>query len=539
MSKRALSIHAVTTKDWMKYRPYDRFSSYDGYYLRQANAVFQMLNHPDTGFRPHFQRDHLVELAVLCTSYFEDFINDIGLWRALVRKHQELYGYPVPFYHEEAYDPEYLNPQDFAYLIWHHLGKMANKTLAPYSSALQLIAHQCYEHFEERIEEAPATDFYERWLKIGPDTPFFDLKRRLQWMAFDNYLLGPEFSQALLATLKEMTAKDSEIIRTMDPGKLAYALEDEYLYIKCSSWCAMATPDWLAEVAQYPDGFGPNIRRLAQRVYGTFVYEGFDDRYYHFRFIRSKRLFPIRRDSVSLDPKRMKPGEEAGLFGIVNWCGDWWLSGTYLSWRVSDKQIEKGRHDPTGINFYGWTEAEQGQIRERSAEMEAAFIEYFGDRLVLFPDQKTMTAALEAQQAWWNEKKASPAAPGTAASTRSKQLAEQSAGFKNLKLADRRGVAVFFEPGKGMLISPVVPEIIRLLQAGELAPPESDPLFHTFFRECGPPLARLLIERYSGKNLRHPFQNDPDFVAEHVEFFLRYYDPDGFREVTPNLTLVE
>lgn len=538
MRKRSLSAQALSTQDWMKYRPYERFSGYDGYYLRQANAIFNLLNHPSEGFRKYFQRNHLMEMATLITCHFEDFISNVGLWKALTRKNRELYGYAIPFYEPEDYDPEYLNPHDFAYLIWHQLSKMAKKTLDPYSPGLRHLAYQCYEHFEQRIDEAPVTDFYEKWLKIGPDTPFFDLKHRLKWMAFENYLLGPEFGSGMIAELDEMAAKHARMFREMDPGKMAYGMEDEYLYKKSASWCAMTAPDWLAGVARCPEEFKANIRRLFQRVSGTFLYEGCDDRYYHFRFIRSNRLFHIRRESVTLETESMKPGIEAGLFSIVNWCGDWWLSGTYMSWELSAKEIDKMRYDPKGVNFYGWTEAEQQQIRSQSAEMESAFIEYFGDRLVIFPDQKAMTAALEAEQAWWNEKKAQKNAPATAKSKQAKQIASQYTGFKNLNFGDRNSVAAFFVPGEGVFMSPVIPEVIRLMQADTLSQQESDQLFYALFKECDPALARLLVERYSGKNLRFPVLNDPDFVAKHFEFFLRYYNPDDFREVVPNLSLV-
>lgn len=103
ISKRSLSTQALSTQDWLKYRPYERFSAYDGYYLRQANAIFNLLNHPTEGFRKYFQRNHLMEMAILITCHFEDFINNIGLWKALTRKHRELCGYAIPFYDPEEF----------------------------------------------------------------------------------------------------------------------------------------------------------------------------------------------------------------------------------------------------------------------------------------------------------------------------------------------------------------------------------------------------------------------------------------------------
>ena len=63
-------------------------------------------------------------------------------------------------------------------------------------------------------------------------------------------------------------------------------------------------------------------------------------------------------------------------------------------------------------------------------------------------------------------------------------------------------------------------------------------MFYSFFKECDPALGRLLLARYSGKNLRFPPVGDPLFVAANFEFFMRYYNSGGFREVLPNLSLV-
>ena len=56
-------------------------------------------------------------MSIIAASYFEDFVNDIGLWSALVRKHEELFGWALPFYDLSDYDKDYLNPQDFEFFL--------------------------------------------------------------------------------------------------------------------------------------------------------------------------------------------------------------------------------------------------------------------------------------------------------------------------------------------------------------------------------------------------------------------------------------
>jgi hypothetical protein len=537
MSKSRKFGQSLITKDWMKYRPYDEFSSYDGYYLRQANAIFEFLNKPGREFRDIFHRDQLKEMAIIITCHFEDFISEIGLWRAVVRKHEDLYGKPLPFYDPEDYDPEYLNPQDFAYLIWHQLGRISQKTLDPYAGVLLDAADYCYEFFEKRIDQAPATDFYDDWLDLSSDTYFFDLKRRLIWMTFGNYLIGPEFNRAIKEDIEEFFEESTELVERFDPGKLMYAMQDDFLYKKSSSCCAMTAPDWLAEVARCPEKLRPDIRRLFQRVQGTFLYEGCDDRYYYFQFIRSGRSFPIRRESADIDVAELKAGASVAGFGIVNWCGEWWLSGIFMGGKESPKDLDQLRADPKGANFYGWTEAQQQQLREMTAEMEEAFISYFGDRLVFFPNEKALAEAMQAHNTWWNEHKAKKPEPGQPKS-RYEELNEQRfTGYEDLDMGGG-AVAAFFSPGEGVMMSTLIPEIIDLLQKEVLTKDENRELFYTFFHEFSPALAHYIAEHYPTDKLRFPMGGGPDFVEEHFDFFLRYYNPGDFRETVPNMTLL-
>lgn len=528
---------SISTKDWMKYHPYDHFSSYDAYYLKLAKAVFDYLNDGKGAFRGVFQRDDLKEAAIIVTCHFEDFISQIGLWPALVRKHEELYGQPLPFYDSEDYDRDYLNPQDFAYLLWHQLGKLAQKTLDPYGAPLLAAADYCYDFFESRIDQAPATDFYESWLDLSSDTYFFELKNRLIWMAFHNYLLAPEFNRAMRGSIENFFEEETKITESMDPGKLIYGLREDYLLKKNSSFCALTVPEWLAEVARCPDDLRADIRRLNQRVQGIFLFEGNDEAHYHYQFVHSGRSFAIHRESFELDLSRMRAGAHVALFGIVNWQNEWWLSGTYMEWGQAGNDLDELRIDPQHANFYGWTEAQQQHIRDLTGDMEAAFIHYFGKRLTFFFDEKALAKAMQDHNAWWNEHRAKKRAP-TASSSRYEQLYQRrSSGFDELNLGGG-AVAAFFTPGEGVMISSLIPQVIEQLQRDALSEADSQQLFYTFFHEFELPLARYIAEHYPIHHLQFPLVPGADFVVQHFDFFLRYYHPGSFGETLPKLSLL-
>lgn len=65
---------ALTTKDWLKYRPDKKFYTCDGYSLKLANSIFEYLNKPDSGFRDIFDRELLKERALVTACCFDFFL---------------------------------------------------------------------------------------------------------------------------------------------------------------------------------------------------------------------------------------------------------------------------------------------------------------------------------------------------------------------------------------------------------------------------------------------------------------------------------
>lgn len=545
MSKRRLSATAVHTNDWMRYRAYPRFRpEYDGFYLRLSNEVFAELNHPDRFFRNMLRREQVVDLAVVLVSWFEDYANEIGLWDTYVRKNKELYGYRLPFFRSDDAVPDEMHPADIAYLCWHYCCKAAEKFIGPDSPGLLEIARALLALFEEALDEAPGTDHYDEFLRFGEDIPFFELKTKLYWIALQSYLNGPEFQRMLQEAIREFAEEQPEFLGSVsDPGKILYAMQDDYLYKKSSSFLAFTAPEWLAEVARCPDSLRDDIRRLFRRVPGEFVYESAGDRYYRFRHTYTKRLFEVRRESVEL--KGVREGELV-VTTLVNWRGEWWVSGILSGAGDTQKARSKQKDfDPSTISFYAWDDDKQQLMREMCDEMEAAHLGYFGDALTFFGSEKEMRAALEDWQKYYaGQKKGSKAEGSLGARLMS---AFKSGGGQTTRagsvlrspaeLPKNKGIAVYYEPGKGVLMSPLVAWIAQCLEQPELGDDEAQPLFFEFFSQCSPDLARYLVERFSAHNLRFPTQTKVPLMP-HFEFLLRYYNPGAFREITPNNTLL-
>lgn len=524
MAKRVFSVFAVTTADWLRYRPYKQFSpQYDGYYLRLSNRVFETLN-ASSLLRGILAREHTVELAVVLASWFEDYANEIGLWATFVRKNKELHGYELPFYNLDDYDPDDMNPEDIAYLVWHFCCTATNKIFGPDNSDLLKMADALLETFDEALDEAPGTDFYDDFLHIAPDVYFFNLKSKLYWLAFQCYLTAPEMRREMDEAVRKLLEEKNELLRAYDdPNKLIYTMQDDYLYKKCSSFLAFTLPDWLAEVARCPDdSLHDDIRKLSRRVLGEFVYEADEGDYYKFRYLHTKRLFLVQQESVTL--KGISPGELV-LTSIVEWRGEWWVTGTIASLGNAEFALKNMniKFDPSTVSFYGWPEEQQQALRDIAANMEAAYLEYFGAPMVFFQNEKDLHAAFQDANDFYNGKLNMRGAPKPEARD---FLTSPS------KLNNGTGIAIFIEPGVGAVISPLLAEVAYLLEKPELTRSEAASLFFDLFKECSSACAQYMLEHFSLRNLHFPVITNLSPLA-YPEYLMRFYNPDSFREKIP------
>jgi Protein of unknown function (DUF3843) len=121
MKKLSGNPYIVSISDWLKMKPYETSNSaYDRHYLGLCSDVLKCLNE-DKDFFNEFDinLDNRKELACMLVSYYEDYINDIGIWRAYTSYNEELFGYPLPFYKLDEYQTDYVNVEDIAFMIWH------------------------------------------------------------------------------------------------------------------------------------------------------------------------------------------------------------------------------------------------------------------------------------------------------------------------------------------------------------------------------------------------------------------------------------
>lgn len=358
--KKRILGRKISNQQWLKFKPYSTVTSYDSYYIGKAVGVYKILRFHKSWFAPYgFSSNDLGTLACILTSHFEDFINEIGIWQFFQQTNKKLYGYPLPLYDLSDYDEDYLNAADFSYLIWHFMCKSTNRIFGPDAPAMLQMGVTLYDFFEPLIEDAPATNIYDKLLKIEETTPFYEVKERLKWFALESYTMGYEFSKDLITALDNYMLREDGLKKTMPIEQYAYAIQDDYFYAKNSSFSALSCLEWFAGIANCSTDLKQNILNLQQRIMSSFSFEDKTADYWLFRQLQTNEIFKVVKASVNLT----KEGQVEGymqMMNLVKWKQDWWMSGTTMGYgQISEAEKDKMRKDIASTPFYAYSEENQ------------------------------------------------------------------------------------------------------------------------------------------------------------------------------------
>ena len=530
----------IYVKDWMKFRPYEQFSNYDKAYAKIANQVLEILLEHTYWFKsPRFSNDELKELAIILTSYFEDFISEIGIWQAYINFNQKTLGYYLPFYTLDEYDSTYLNPEDFTFIVWHYMSMKKDIWYAPDAPALADIGDDLYNLLEPLIEKVPTTDFYQDFFRIPEDVNFFEVKQKLSWFALDSYLLGPEFSEKLKAGIEEYVEENPEVADSNTLPYLLYSSQDDYIYVKRSQLSAISTVEWFKEVAICSPGMRQNIAKLYQRVIGLFIYEGEDSSHYLFEHLQTERKINLVKQSVS-SVANIEPGFVCFL-QTVPWQGEWWMTGSLMSMgAVPPKQLEEEKKDLSEVSFHIYTKEQQEMLKINIQKMEKNFTEFFGQHIFFAKNQKELNEALSGNNRAYNAKHGK----GEVTVKRRLELKEKY-GYSeenllnaDLQLDDVDGLAAIFIPGIGIIIEPKLSKVIHLLNREKIeSSDEVRALFDWLIHELHPYTANYVLKHNPTRNLEFPIRISKVDPIKSFDFLKRYHMPQDFAPPIPTTKL--
>lgn len=523
----------ISNQQWLKFKPYTVINTYDNYYLDNAVKVYEILRLHRSWFAPYsYTSDDLGTLACILTSHFEDFINEIGIWQFFQQTNKKLYGYPLPLYDLSDYDEDYLNPADFSYIIWHFMCKSTNRIFGPDAPPILKMGQQIYDLFEPQIEDAPATEVYDKLLKITDTTPFYEIKDRLKWFALESYMMGFEFSKKLIEALDNFRLREDGFNKTMTIDEYAYAIQDDYLYTKHSSFSALSCLEWFAGIANCSVDLKEAILNLKQRLMTSFSFNEETEEYWLFQQIQTNEIFKVVKASVTLTKETKAKGFMQAMT-IVKWKNDWWMSGMTMGYgHISAAKKEEMRKDIASIPFYAYSTENQQQLRDSTADMYNSFVEFFGSPIALFKNQEALQKALQAQNQFYNEKRRGKQAPKEDNKKYNKSINQI---WEDLDFDAKKGVGLIFIPEIGNLIDRDIINTINIMKA-----PAIDKKGEIFLFEClvGVDTHELttnyLLENYPTHNFKFPVAASNVDVLKERRFLQRFLNPQEFRTPIPH-----
>jgi len=539
-----LAPRTFTPADWLKSKFYKHLSSYDTFYVQRCRELYELLLEHEGWFaRANMNRDNLIELARMLGGYFEDFTSEIGIWSAFVKYNQSLYGYPLPFYDLTDYDTDYLNQPDLAFLVWKFMANhFPDRNFAPDHPTIMEIADEAFIILEDSIEKAPATDYYEKLFTVRADDTFSTLKDKLSWFGVASYLLGTEMAPKLHVSIN----KDAMMLGPENFSSVAYMLTEPYVFSARSSFSALNSAEWFAEVARCSPDVKEAIRHTQPGHMGRYLLvDDADKTFYLFRHGQTDRLYRVRRDSLEGGkPLGSSPGDKH-LFtmNLRQWNGDWWLSGTMVNSPATETQIRE-YHNTLVSEPWLYDEEKMSLICEVEAGQERAHMAFFGDRLAVFGDERAYEAASKAFIEFSNNMNAKRDVD--LPNNRDAQVQERLEQFKKTEKPDSmseffksKDVSLFYHSGVGSLIlTNIKADAIDILKAENPTQLERQRLFAFVAVSMNPVVGRYLLNKFGTKNFLFPFTSSRVDALRDIEFFWRFYRPEEYDTLYPNVSVL-
>ena len=531
-------------------KPYDNpLPKYDMFYLNQCQAVHShLLTHRKKLEDWDVVLPQFKGLACQIVSYFEDYIVEIGIWKAFIDTNKELYGYPLPFYALSDYDETYINVEDIAFLIWHFLTKYTEEEyiINPDHDVIMALANAIFDLFEEEMEAAPAIDVYDKLFTVKDNENYFSFKSKMKWFSTDSYLLGVELGPQLKLTQDEIIESVKESAIPIEyQGMFLYAEMEKYLYQKRSSYSALNGPEWFAKIAKCSDTRRQEILDLTYWIDGKFFLKERQPKHFIFEHILTNIQYKALIDSFQ-NNRNVRPSKtDAYVMHMIRWNEVYQLSGMMYSQPMTEKSIQEYKAERLTTP---WILPEKSlEIMQKStSEMYEAFIEFFKSPLMIFDSSAQLEKANVAYLDFHRQKRILENDNLTKESVQASIDAFKEKFGKNYDFKEtldekgfNEGVGLFFIENVGTYIMDGVKPVIRDLKALTLPMQKTVDLYITFTNGYIPPLCTYLLAQYGSKNLKFPTDNNTIDVVKHLPFYWRMNSPEEFDRSYPMITLVD
>lgn len=321
-------MNFITLRDIRKGHPFGVFSPTDAGYVRIAKAVFDWLR--CTPFCAERSEEELKRMAIKLTLYFEDMVSEIGLWHSFVRKHQQLYGKPLPFYHvEKNYTPDEPHIEDIQFLLWDSTldDEYSDTLVNPENEALAYAARTVYTYFMELFEDTPINDdLYDFFHEARFTDNFYEVRQVLKWYFFDCYLTSGRFKDSTfdeaLDYQMDLCRGNRQVAQSAVEASIAFRYQVGPLALKPQEWLAA-----LLTVHGHADK-AVNVATIVAKELEPYVLERYDRKSVTLRNVDDELIIVRRTPYFNVQTTLLKSPDTEGCVGsYARYNGEWYLNG--------------------------------------------------------------------------------------------------------------------------------------------------------------------------------------------------------------------
>ena len=526
----------IGISEWLKHTPYEMpINGYDTQFLPLCNHVLSIIERHSEYFKEvGMTLEQRRQLAITLVACFEDYINDIGIWKAFIETNKSLYGYALPFYDLSEYDEEYLNAVDFAYLIYHAVSKAEEDNCYPPEGTAFGLGKLIFEYLEPKIDEINPTSFYDKYLVVKANDNFFDVKFKLIWFTHKSYLMSAETQPKALAQLEKLkiTVKEAPHLAAY-ADKIVYQIQDDTIYTHQSAYSALCATEWFAKIAKTDDDTKEGIKNLKKRHQGSCLYDkDYDKDFYLYINMETKREYLVYKQSINQGKSHATP-EEKLIFNcsLIFWNKMWWQTGTAMA--VKDSNY-KTAYVPAYTVPWTYSDEIQKMQQEQLEEMYNVHLEVCGSPLYIAKDREDLMDKTLQTTKRYNQKHGKN--KQTDEDFEAMAKVQRQTLFKNIDKNDQ-GIAYFYVKGVGQIFVIGIGEIIEIMENQNLPEEEQKNLFWRLAADTNLHVAAYLIENYPTHNIKFSGKEMLQKDVALLPFYWRFYSPEEFGIQVANLEI--
>jgi len=362
-----MKLKKIVTNDIKKCHPYQKSYDTDLYYQRLANRL------QDTfcsfgNIYDHCNNEVIHRASIILANYMEDIVADSGQWRSFSNLCQELYGHPVPLFHEEEeYYPDEPSMNAIRYLVWSIVTEVSDELVMPDAILMRVMATAAYNILEEVFLDSPVNeelaDDIESELQLVSEG-FNELREVMMWIYSDCYLTSGEQSEELLVNHMEdmLDFADREDAPYISPDMAHYYARTRSIFEFKIGALALHSKDYLAAMLRTKGMTcqAEEVDKIEMLGMGTYKYErikpvfgllGNSQKTNRLKLTRTNgRQIEIEAEELNLPNEDLENFDGLIATSFVFYQGEWHLNGLVFPLsKIAEKWKDLCEDDPENL----------------------------------------------------------------------------------------------------------------------------------------------------------------------------------------------